>query len=87
MHVCIILLGWGRVVAPLSEWQPHSLLAAGGQGPWSTLPIQRVHMAPSSCADTAAATLRATVSANWLNLRGSYQVYPGGEQGRLPLCV
>ena len=73
-------LGWGRVVAPLSEWQPHSLLAVGGQGPWSTLPIQLVHMAPSSCADTAAATLRATVSADWLNyVRGSYQVYPGGE--------
>ena len=38
------------------------------------------YRAPNSCADAAAATLRPTVSADWLNyVRGSYQVYPGGE--------
>ena len=70
-------LGWGWVVAPLSERQLHPLHAVGGPGLRSTLPIQLVHMAPSSCADTAAATLRATVSADWLNyVRGSHQGIP-----------
>ena len=46
-------------------------------------------MAPSSCEDTAAATLQATVSADWLNyVRGSYQVYPGSELGTsTSLCL
>ena len=53
------------------------------------LPRFSLVLAPSSCADTAAATLRATVSVDWLNyVRGSYQVYPGGEQGTFtPLCL
>ena len=73
-------LGWGRVVPPVSDWQPNMLFAVDGQERWCTLPIQLVHMDPNSCADTVAATLRATVLADWLNyIRGSYQACPGGE--------